>query len=265
MRLSLYPPEQEWEEFTRQGPGVRMYKGKKTLFWNGQELYITKSSPLEVIIVLPGVEVIPKWTFCACINAKTVIMTDSVRRIEDWAFHRCISLEFITLSRNLEYIGQSAFVKCESLTSIFIPPSCREIDFGAFWGCKKLIIFDVPQHTQFLGGSVLLDTALIHASPFVHAQDRDFRQWDEVKAWIKDINRDSEDYSLHRLCCSDYPDFEQVYAFVKDNGLEVMKNLNNIGVSPYQYLAANPYVDFEAQTLINRYILEKMNLINTGN
>ena len=87
----------------------------------------------EVIIVLPGVEIIPEGTFIRCGNVKVVIMADTVRRIEDWVFSWCSSLIFIKLSRNLEFIGTFAFSSC-SLTSIFIPPSCREIGVYAF--CK---------------------------------------------------------------------------------------------------------------------------------
>lgn len=76
---------EEWRRFI---PGVRMYKGKKTLFYNGEILWdeIT-GAPLiydkkerktwEVIIVLPGVKVIPKWNFLECEHVTAVIMNDN--------------------------------------------------------------------------------------------------------------------------------------------------------------------------------------------
>ena len=107
-----------------------MYKGKKTLLYNGEILWAHHHPVVhneeeryswEAIIVLPGVEVIPWYCFRYCRNIKVVIMADTVRRIEWGAFVKCVSLDFVQLSRNLEYIGR-AFYKCESLTSIFIPP-----------------------------------------------------------------------------------------------------------------------------------------------
>ncbi|GFH56411.1 hypothetical protein CTEN210_12887 [Chaetoceros tenuissimus] len=150
---------EEWRRFV---PGVRMYKGKKTLFYNGEILWegddFITGDPLiynteerqswEVIIVLPGVEVIPENSFCKCFNLKTVIMADTVRRIGNGTFSLCTSLVFVRFSRSLEYIGSYAFFICPSLSSIFIPPSCREIGSNAFNGCRKLLILSVPHHTQ---------------------------------------------------------------------------------------------------------------------
>ena len=117
-----------------------MYKGKNTFFYNGEILWEGDEwdgNPLiydweereswKVIVILPGVEVIPTNTFRCCKNVKTVIMADTVRRIENEAFEECWSLKFVKLSRSLEYIGEWVFNWCESLTSIFIPPSCRKI------------------------------------------------------------------------------------------------------------------------------------------
>ena len=68
---------------------------KEDFFWNGEELDEFKDNydeeerkSWEVIIILPGHEVIPSWTFYEFINLKTVIMADTVKRIEDCAF-RC--------------------------------------------------------------------------------------------------------------------------------------------------------------------------------
>lgn len=134
-----------------------MYKGKKTLFYNGEKLMDKNCRPIvynenernswKVIIILPGVKVVPVGTFYGCNNVQAVIMADTVLRIDGSAFSLCKCLVFIKLSRNLEYIGVAVFDKCESLTSLFIPPSCREIGEYAFSRCDRLIILQVPQQT----------------------------------------------------------------------------------------------------------------------
>ena len=205
--------ESEWRNFTA---GVRMYKGKNTFFYNGEILWEGDDEvghPLiydweerdswKVIIILPGVEIIPELTFRCCRNVETLIMADTVRRIEDDAFWGCRSLKFVKLSRNLEYIGAWAFATCESMTSIFIPQSCVEIDYEAFWKCKRLIIFSVPQHTR-LGRSVIHDTALKNLSPF--KEDGQFpseERNDGLNAWLHNGNINmGQEYSLHRAFAS---------------------------------------------------------------
>ena len=111
---------EEWRRFI---PGVRMYKGKKTLFYNGEKVFDVENREYliydeeeqeswEVLIVLPGVEVIPAENFSSCEKLETVIMSDTVRRIERSAFYYCHDLFFVRLSRNLEYIGVHAFQEC---------------------------------------------------------------------------------------------------------------------------------------------------------
>ncbi|GFH47477.1 leucine-rich repeat domain-containing protein [Chaetoceros tenuissimus] len=233
MRLSRNPTEQEWAEIVALGPGVRMYKDKKTLFYNGEILGNGSREWLiynkeerqtwQCIIVLPGVEVIPIWAFWSCKNVKTVIMANSVRRIEHAAFSRCHGLVFVKLSWNLEYIGRCAFCGCFSLTSIFIPPSCREICKKAFLCCSKLIIFHVPQHTR-IGDNVFT----------------------------------SQEYALHRACCSFNPLFVIIYQIIRRNGLQSFKVPNRMGITPLQYLDANPFARVDQKKIINRYILEMM-------
>lgn len=112
---------EEWRRFI---PGVRMYKGKLTLFYNEEKLCDRRENKLqyliydekerekwEVIIVFPGVEVIPEFTFEFCINVETVIMSDSVKRIEDGAFMKCKILKFVRLSKTM-----NALEKVHSVT-----------------------------------------------------------------------------------------------------------------------------------------------------
>ena len=124
-QIEMRVQTEEWRLFV---PGIRMYKGKKTLFYNGEILRDAHRHPVvhneeeryswEAIIVLPGVEIIPAFTFYDCRNVNKVIMSDTVRRMEESAFDACRSLEFVKLSRNLEFIGKLAFCVCKSLTSI---------------------------------------------------------------------------------------------------------------------------------------------------
>ena len=83
----------EWKEIGEKykNGGVYIYRGKRTLFWNGEKLrgddeYLIYNNEerdsWEVIIILPGVEIIPEGTFGNCENVETVIMSDTVQRIE---------------------------------------------------------------------------------------------------------------------------------------------------------------------------------------
>ena len=73
--------KEEWNEILEKGPGVRMYKGLQTLFYNGEKLWegdFYNGKPLvydrkerqawQQVIVLPGVKTIPKLTFRCCKN-----------------------------------------------------------------------------------------------------------------------------------------------------------------------------------------------------
>ena len=247
-----------------------MYKGKKTLFYNGEKLWEGDwgGRPLiynkderdswEVIIVLPGVEIIPEFTFFDCINIETVFMDVTVRRIEDGAFSACEGLVFIKLSRNLEYIGQTAFWRCDSLTSIFIPPSCREIDDWAFQRCKKLIILNIPQNVQ-LGRGVFEGTALLEKSPIdtdeIGIYDEDNEE--EALQWIRSFNNE-EIHALHRACSSFNPLSEIIHNLIKRLGIDAMRMKNSIGITPSQYLEANMFTDISEKEIVNRYILDSM-------
>ncbi|GFH61864.1 hypothetical protein CTEN210_18340 [Chaetoceros tenuissimus] len=259
---------EEWRRFV---PGVRMYKGKKTLFYNGENLWDTwtgeflvydKEEQLswEVIIILPGVEVISEATFLDCENIEAVIMSDTVKRIEQKAFEYCESLSYISLSRNLEFIGYRAFNSCVSLTSIFIPPSCTEIVTGAFACCEKLIILHVPQDTE-LGQSVITDTALIRSSLF-ETYTNDHGIYDdsnnEVNDLIKNINGDTDEHALHRACSSFNPLDEVIFEVVKRQGIKAIYRKNELGITPLQYLQENPFADISQIALMKRYVLDLM-------
>ncbi|GFH61636.1 hypothetical protein CTEN210_18112 [Chaetoceros tenuissimus] len=253
---------EEWQRFI---PGVRMYKGKMTLFYNGEILWDHENYEFliydrkerqswQVIIILPGVEVIPRCTFIECRNVKTVIMANNVRRIDAGAFYKCKNLAFVKLSRNLEYVGEEAFMNCTSLTSIFIPNSCREIADSAFKCCDKLIILHVPEHTR-LGDGVFYKAALADKSSRIYDI---IEENEHMNAWVKSIN-DNDEYGLHRLCSSMDPSEDEIYELMCEHGGPcAMAKKNSIGVTPSEYLAANPYADVDEKKLMKRFVLEKM-------
>ena len=251
---------EEWQRFR---PGIRMYKGKKTYFYNGEKLRDDENGWLiydkekrqswEVIIVLPGVEIIPEDTFYECENVKVVIMSDTVRRIEEDAIRGCHSLVFVKLSTNLEFIGNYVFYDCHSLTSIFIPRSCREIARRAFCNCKKLIIFSVPQHTR-LQLNVIVGTALFEASPFETNTWGSYSNTNEVNEWIRNRHADNE-FSLHRACASYNPLDEVIFDIVRRQGPRGFKKPDSVGVTPSQYLSQNPFTEIKEHNIIKRYIL----------
>ncbi|GFH52531.1 hypothetical protein CTEN210_09007 [Chaetoceros tenuissimus] len=254
---------EEWRRFI---PGIRMYNGKKTLFYNGEKLrweggqgYYNKKerNTWEVIIVLPGVEIIRYCTLDMCRNVKMVIMADAVKRIEEYAFFDCSSLVFVKLSRNLEYIEFCAFHWCKSLALIFIPPSCREIGDYAFLGCTKLIILSIARHTT-LGRNVIPGTALIEVSPFETNENGDYHGNNaKVNEWIQNLNQNDE-YALHRECASFQPSENDIYEIIKRQGLQFINVKNQIGLTAFECLQKNPYTDVEIdeQKLINKFVLD---------
>lgn len=265
MRLLRKLTNKEWKEIGEKykDGGVYMYRGKKTLFCNEEILLrlaeeqvgdnLDERHTWEVIIVLPGVEIIPQETFNNCENVKTVIMANTVKRIEDQTFCWCESLKFVRLSKSLEYIGEFAFYCCSSLPSIYIPPSCREIGRYAFIYCIKFVIFTLPHHTH-LGADVIKETALISASPCNRTSDHE-----RINEWIKTIN-DGQDFNLHRECASMSPSSERIYEIIKAQGLQAFNRKNSIGITALEYLSANPYADLEInqQAIARKYILEMM-------
>ncbi|GFH61472.1 hypothetical protein CTEN210_17948 [Chaetoceros tenuissimus] len=255
---------EEWRSFI---PGVRMYKNMKTLFYTnaGEHALEMKmqinanQKTIQQIIVLPNVTFIPGYIFNGLMNLKTVILHDHVKRINEFAFEDCHSLVYVKLSRHLKHIGKGAFCGCISLPSIFIPRSCQKICQGAFDCCKRLIIFNVPRHTQ-LGKNVIQHTPLFQSSPFKSCDD----DLQEFNLWIKNINM-QEKYALHRLCASWKPSVEEIYQAMKKDGIQIMNQPNELGITPSQYLAANPFSEVDEQKIVSKFILEMMGEIEISN
>lgn len=186
-------------------------------------------------------------------------MADTVQRIGYSAFLWCKKLVFVRLSRNLEYIGGGAFQSCTSLKSIYILPSCTDIGNQVFFGCKELIILNVPNDTR-LGTWVISETALVEESYFEEYKLDSFGDYEnneEVNALIKNVNQ-GEEYALHRACSSFNPLPEIISEIVKRDGLQCFKKQNEIGITPSQYLHANPFAEVEQIAIAKRYVLEMM-------
>ncbi|GFH57495.1 hypothetical protein CTEN210_13971 [Chaetoceros tenuissimus] len=238
---------EEWRRFI---PGVRMYKGKLTYFYNGEKLWdeenlkylvYTKEErqKWEVIMVLPGVDVILFGTFKECVKVETVIMNDTVRLIEQYAFFACIRLVYVKLSKTLRKIGKWAFIHCLSMATIFIPTSCGEIDEYAFQFCKNLKIIVVPANTQCFKGAFRLFEDIPENREFTHVNRR-------------------EEYALHRVCSSMDPSLDDIYRIVREQGIIGLRRPNALNITPLQYLKANPYANVSENEIITRYISEMM-------
>lgn len=241
---------------------VQERKEGSLLEW--RETWDEEDDNCEVLIILPGVAVIPSYTFSRryFLNVEILIMGNSVRRIENHAFMGCHGLIFIRFSTSLEYIGQYAFFHCGSLPSVFIPPSCQEIDEGAFHSCQQLGILHVPPQTR-LGICVIGRTALLTMKSNFNGNTKnrynrgDENLSNEVNRWIKNNNQ-AEEYSLHRACSSFNPLDDIIYEIVREQGLQSLKKQNNIGIAAMQYLEANLYAEIEERKIINCYVLDMM-------
>ena len=76
---------------------------------------------------------------------------------------------------------------------------------------------------------------------------------------IKNINGDDEQFALHRACSSYYPMTQVIYEIVKRQGLIAFKKKNLIGITPLEYLEANPFAeDIDQIDIMKRYVLEMM-------
>ena len=107
----------------------------------------------------------------------------------------------------------------------------------------------------FFYGSIA--NAMFQSSPYKSCSDDDMH---EFNLWIKNINMEQE-YALHRLCASWKPSIEQIYEAMKEHGMQIMNQPNDLGITPSQYLAANPFSEIDEKKIINRYILEMMGVL----
>ncbi|GFH61885.1 hypothetical protein CTEN210_18361 [Chaetoceros tenuissimus] len=247
MKFRTRLSDEEWEEIEKLGPGVRLYNGLKTLFYNGETLWSTgrfnvydkdERESWEQIIVLPGVEVIPNFTFFDCKRVKIVLMNDSVKRLEFHACRDCKELVFILFWKNLEYIGNNALSDCKSLFSLFVPEACKEIRDYALKGCKSLTILSVPRSSR-LGGYVIKDTALFDYSPFAN-ESNSYDDNEEINEWI--LNRHN-DYPLHRICCSENTSFTSSTVIPNEGNCFVQDDCN---LTALHYLIVNHTADYGA-------------------
>lgn len=280
--------ESEWKTIRKKGPGVRVYGGLKTLFYNGEKLWEgdedygdplvynkTERRSWQQIIILPGIQEIPDCTFTGCVKVKIIMMNDDVQLIGKATFYNCWRLVFIRLSRRLVKIGKYGFKGCYTLASIFIPRSCTEIGDKALSSCKKLKILCIHNQTTTLGKYVIEDTALIRSSPFEVNRDGSYDMYygsddsdytddnEEVNAWIKSNEIVGDAFSLRGECSTEYPNTERIIASIKETGLSTMRRKNEAGISPSQVLKANPYSTINEKKIVNNYILELMGEINT--
>lgn len=266
----------------------KYYRGKKTFFYDGRRLgnvgdingddfderYTTliydkaERDSWEIVIVLPGVEVIPDYTFFECQNIKEVFMSNSVERIENSAFEECENLCGVELSSNLKYMGNEAFYNCLSLCGIAIPPSCEEIGHEVFCNCESLRGLDIPEYTK-VGNYIIKGTELLdrNLSLFTEYKSQSvFDAWypleenENVNNWIKGVHQYSggEQYALHRACFDSNPNIDSIYQIMKKRGsLRAFRQINRKHRTPSWYLHKNPFAkNIDEKKIITRYILE---------
>lgn len=176
------------------------------------------------------------------------------------------------------------------MTAIFIPPSCKKIGQYAFYECKNLIIFNVPRHTQ-VGKQVISKTALSEKYLSINhrllenkrkesnecmncirviarsAMSKVFPSFSQNRIvtgrgggfneWFQRINADHH-LELHRICSSFDPRENYIYAIIKEKGLCSLQEPNTIGLTPLEYLQANPFADIDQDKLLKLYVLELM-------
>lgn len=217
----------------------------------------------EVIIILPGVEIIPDYAFHECINVESVVMHESsVNSIGYGVFHKCNLLKFMKLSKNLRYIGKWSLSFCSSLYSIFIPESCQEIDEDAFHGCVQLLVFNVPRHTQ------IRDPNMTDAALFLNPIYKERKSYRARRHWYYNAvsfgpNGEPEECPVHRIFSTSNLNFGDIHTLVQEHGINAFWKRNVLGLTALQYLRMNPYYDEDVDEMefIRRYIFKN---IGTG-
>lgn len=100
------------------------------------------------------------------------------------------------------------------------------------------MILHVPRHTG-IGVEALKETALIEN---FYGDYNEFRS-SQGNTWVKSINH-QERYGLHRICSSMGPSEDTIYQTIcEQGGLHSMAKKNSVGITPSEYLTANPYAD----------------------
>ncbi|GFH43790.1 hypothetical protein CTEN210_00263 [Chaetoceros tenuissimus] len=218
--------------------------------------YIKERLSWQQVIVVDGVEEIPRETFSWCLELKRVIFADTVIRIGKFAFCNCENLVvYIKWSIILEVIGQSAFRHC-NLSSVFIPPTCEQIDGNVFAYNRKLSILHVPQDAQ-LGRCVFAATTIAKSSP-LHVDRNGWYSYSEsndMNEWLRSMN-DDDQFNLHRACSSFQPMKQVIYAIILRKGLKAFCEVNCAGITPSKYLGENPYTDLTEKEIIHDYLMK---------
>ena len=149
---------------------------------------------------------------------------------------------------------------------MYIPQSCMEIHTQAFYNCKRLKLLIVSRDAV-LGDGIVRGTAFMEASPFEKIAfgeyDTRITTHEQVNEWIRNLHHE-ETYAIHRLCSAEDVLLEAIVEYIQEYGTFAMKRENAIGVSPSQYLASNPYTDIREQKIINSYILNLMEEVQSN-
>ncbi|GFH44055.1 hypothetical protein CTEN210_00529 [Chaetoceros tenuissimus] len=260
--------QDEWDdELLEYDAELHQYRCKNIAHWESWDLsneckqYFRERLSWEQIIVEEGVTVIPISTFSYCCNIKKVILANTVIKIEAATFYNCSSLVYVKWSMSLEFIGPKAFFNC-NLSSVFLPPSCRKIDGDdTFARNENLKILNVPNDTKidtFHDIYIMIHrTELLERSPFecTTISESSLSEYKFVNTWIKTLNND-EKFVLHKVCCSYQPTIQDIHTLILDKGFKAFQEKNNVGITPSEYLAENPYASIKEMDIIQYFIQE---------
>ena len=123
------------------------YSTSNTAPWYSNRTKITS------VVLEPGVTVIGKYAFYACLNLASASLPEGLTRVNDYAFQSCAKLAGLSFPSSLTEIGSNAFENCTSLTGISLSQGITEIPWHTFSGCTGLRSVSIPEGLTTIGNS----------------------------------------------------------------------------------------------------------------
>ncbi|GFH55740.1 hypothetical protein CTEN210_12216 [Chaetoceros tenuissimus] len=199
--------------------------------------------PAIHLTISEGVESIRSEKLSQMPNLKKVTMSNSIRSIAREAFIECYNLEEVEWSSNLAYIMDYAFCGCRALgkhfgSTDFLPPSCRFIGAHAFSYCESIKTIIIPEHTEVNVTSFNFSNLCNHPNGGLIQPD-----------WVKFHQHDA--FPLHALFAKTSIDQKSIMQHLCNDDPNLNSNIrwrlhnekDSCGLTPINYLQANPYAD----------------------
>lgn len=176
-------------------------------------------------------------------NLNKVTMANSVRTIAREAFIECYNLEEVEWSSNLAYMMDYAFCGCSALgkhfgSTNFLPPSCRYIGAHAFSQCESIKTIITPEHTEVNVTAFNFSNLCNHPNSggLIHPD------------WVKFLQHDA--FPIHALFAKTTINpiiiqhlYNEEAHLNFDIGRKMYHEKDPCGLTPMDYLKANPYVE----------------------